>query len=253
MVLNLSPPWQGCLQSWSQPGPVDTTTTAWDVAVIADESLPAPSRPLFEAESTFQGSTCTLALPGFWGIVDPEQQRAYLRAHPAATLSDIHYFLRVVMALALFRQGDLLVHAAGVVTDAGALLFVGQSGAGKSTITSLAGERLVLHDDLVYLRRLHDHGWMVHTLPGETGASGGSCPLSGLLLMAQASHNYLTPVRPAIALGELVANSPVINAAPTYLSQLFSFWRSLLTTIPLQRLHFRPDHSFWEVLDADFG
>jgi hypothetical protein len=251
LSLALSSPWQGRLRNWALLAPGAATAPSWDVVVTADDSLTRPTRPFFEARPTFHGPTCTLSLPGFLGAIDAEQQRAQLRAHPAATLSDIHYFLRAIMALALFRQDALLVHAAGVVTAAGALLFVGHSGAGKSTITTLAGQRPVLHDDLICLQP-QGRGWLASTPPGENGVAISAYPLAGVLLLAHAPRNTLTPVQPALALAELVANSPVINAAAVHLPRLFDFWRSLLATTPLQRLHFRPDPSFWEVLDAYF-
>ncbi len=252
LTLTLSSPWQGRLRNWSLLAQETASVDFWDVVITANESLARPSRPFFEAQPNFQGSTCLLSQPGFRGIIDSDQQSVRLDAHPAATSGDIHYFLRVVTALALFRQGDLLVHAAGVVTDAGALLFVGHSGAGKSTITTLAGDRPILHDDLICLQP-HNQGWLASAPPGENGVAISAYPLAGVLLLAHAPHNYLSPVRPALALAELVANSPVINAATVYLPRLFSFWRLLLATTPLQRLHFRPDHSFWETLDAHTG
>lgn len=232
--------------------PASALLADWRIAIARDEALPVPVRPYYEATPVFSGGLCHLTTPGFRGVIDPRRQSARLVAHPAATPADFLYFSRVVMALALFRHGDLMVHAAGVLVKGGALLFVGHSGAGKSTIAHLAGEHPVLHDDLLALYPQAD-GTLVSALPAEQSVLPHRYPLAGVLLLAHASRPSLQPVPPAIALAELVANSPVINAAPHYLPTLFAFWRTLLATISLYRLYFRPDASFWEVLNARFG
>ncbi|NOZ73416.1 MAG: hypothetical protein GXP38_16190 [Chloroflexi bacterium] len=223
----------------------------WEITVTSDSDLPVPTHPFYEAKPKFRGTSCLLETPGFLGEIDPHRQSAHLLAHPSATPADLCYFQRVVAALALFMMGSLMVHAAAVLSERGTLLFVGNSGAGKSTIARHAGRRHVLHDDIVALQP-QKVGVLVSPLPDERHQSLPVYPLSGLLLLAHSSRPFLQPIPPAIALAELVANSPVINAAPQYLPALFSFWCSLLAVTPFYRLHFCPDASFWEVLDAQF-
>lgn len=252
MFLALDQPWQEQPFYRSLTEPTAAALAGWDIAISAAADLAPPPRPLYEAQPVFQGPICRLIMPGFAGMIDFQRQYAHLQAHPAATMDDIRYFLRVVLALALFRHGSLLAHAAAVVSDGSALLFTGHSGSGKSTIAALAGSRVVLHDDLVCL---HPHGehWLVQALPEEDGAPITSYPLAGVVLLAHAPDNYLSAVRPAVVLGEAIANSPVINASPDLLPQLVRFWQSLLAAIPVRRLHFRPDDSFWSILDAHFA
>lgn len=62
---------------------------------------------------------------GFYWIDSPASLRAYERAAPLKVL--LHWWLRA--------RGLTLIHAGAVGTEAGAVLFVGKTGAGKSTTT----------------------------------------------------------------------------------------------------------------------
>ena len=67
--------------------------------------------------------------------------------------------LRVMAAYRLVECGGALLHSAGIVDDGAAWLFLGRSGAGKSTFSrlSLAEHRRVLSDDLNALVRDGEH------------------------------------------------------------------------------------------------
>jgi hypothetical protein len=94
------------------------------------------------------------------------------------------------------RQGCYL-HAAGMILNGLGLLFVGHSGAGKSTIvTLLQDEGEILCDDRMILRRWTEgfkiHGtWSHGDIPV---VSPNSAPLRAILLLEQAPHNQLIPI-----------------------------------------------------------
>ena len=87
-------------------------------------------------------------------------------------------FLRVAVARLLLPQGGFLLHACAVVSHGEAIVGFGPSGAGKTTLASMAGPRSVISDDLVVLRRdAHRRLVAVPTLFRDGGApippSGG--------------------------------------------------------------------------------
>ena len=75
-------------------------------------------------------------------------------------------YLNNVLPMALSRQGRLVLHASAVEADGGALVFVGVSGRGKSTLAAAfarAGHALLVDDGLV----LEPEGGRFLALPGD--------------------------------------------------------------------------------------
>jgi hypothetical protein len=73
------------------------------------------------------------------------------------------YLLGTAFSVALHQRGRVVVHASAVVVRGRAMLFCGQSGAGKSTMAALLGQRgyPLLNDDVCSLSLLEDE-YAVH-------------------------------------------------------------------------------------------
>jgi hypothetical protein len=104
---------------------------------------------------------------------------------------------QIVLAQALADRRACFLHSCGVVIDGRGLLFVGHSGAGKSTImTMLAAEGEPLCDDRNIVRLWDDairvHGCWSH---GEVPiVSAASAPLAAVLFLRQATTNRIVPL-----------------------------------------------------------
>lgn len=164
---------------------------------------------------------------------------------------NVEYVLRVITALAVFSAGGLLFHAAGIARRQGGYLFFGHSGSGKTTVARNSPPNDVLNDDLVLLDRI-DERWHVFSTPfwnpSQSKPVNRSAPLMALYRLVQDRTVYLESIRSSTALAELVSNVPVIPSCPVFADQLLNRCQSLLSDIPISRLHFLPDGSFWEVL-----
>src|ERR1700720_1801856 len=138
-------------------------------------------------------------------------------------------FLRVLVAYRLLELGGTVLHSAGVVRDGAAFLFLGRSGAGKTTAArlSLAQGAEVLSDDLNALvisnakgdARGGAGGCVVLKLPftgdlGERRALRPPLPLGGLLRLAQDSADALAPLSRAETMACLLACAPFVNVDP---------------------------------------
>ncbi len=247
-----SPPWHGALQRRLAPWLHPAEEADWRISIVADDTLSIPHGPFCRARPQFRGGICYLADSARRGRIDVARREARLRAHPLVGASDVRYFLRTVMAVVLFQSGALLVHAAGVVCRGKAILFAGRSGSGKTTIASLAGERPILHDDLVCLLSAGG-GWRVAPLPGEATMKVKPVPLSGILLLGKGAVNWVESVPAGTLVAELAANSPVVNVEPAHWPALLALWRVLLRNTPAGRLYFRPDETLWEAVDGWLG
>lgn len=234
--------------SWAGEAP------GWQVRLAQDATLPLPRGPFFAARPRFAGDRCHLEAPGFVGEIAPQEEHALLRAHPAAGPGDLAYFIRTAFALRAFDRGALLFHAAGIVHRTVAYAFFGRSGSGKTTVARLSAGKPVLNDDLLLLRPAGTV-WEAWATPfGRRRAPEvRSAPLRALLCLVQSQEERLEPMSQGAALGELVANSPVVNADPVRSPALLGRWEEILRTAPVSLLHFRKSATFWEVIDAHFG
>lgn len=168
---------------------------------------------------------------------------------------ETEYWLRVVYALLMFRAGGLLFHAAGIVRGGRAFLFCGRSGSGKTTVARLSPHDIVLNDDLVALMPNGNGSWIAHATPFSNptqvqSTSTGSAPVAAVLRLVQNKKVNLAPIHGGLALAELISNVPVLAADPWLSRALFARCEDVLRTVPLCRLHFLPDDSFWPVAQA---
>jgi hypothetical protein len=191
--------------------------------------------------------------PGVRGDLDFARGEARVTLDSGAAPARLEYLLRTIYAYLALRECGLLIHSAGLCSDSDAYLFMGQSGSGKSTVTSLSPSALALSDDLVLIKPSHD-GWQAYSTPFWNAASlnrptgSGSGRVVGCYKLIQSRSVRAERLPTAAAVAELIANCPVVNADPTCLPDLLARCRSLAQTIPIYALHFRKDASFWEAI-----
>jgi hypothetical protein len=138
------------------PGPA-----AAEVVVLEDPS--APRKRFFPSEyytridwlsrthANVQTNGATASI--HWSGTEGEVLRAELRIYPEGAPESLGMFLRLLTSLLLPARRAVLVHASGVVTRGVGLIFLGESGAGKTTTARRVGREggLRFADDLVIL------------------------------------------------------------------------------------------------------
>jgi hypothetical protein len=146
------------------------------------------------------------------------------------------------------------LHALGLADhDGSGYLFLGHSGAGKSTTARLwrnePGVKL-LSDDRIILRKKAGQ-YLMYGTPwhGDAGVSSQACaPLSAIFLLEQAPANTILPLPGAQAAAELFARSFV----PHYLSDgirfTLNFFDELTRSIPCSVFRFAPTESAVEAI-----
>src|SRR3989475_11859333 len=133
----------------------------------------------------------------------------------ALPVNPLEYPLDELLLIHLLAAGrGVEVHACGVVAPNGqGYLFVGQSGAGKTTMARLwqkakAGGIMILSDDRIILRKSNGTVWMYGTpWHGEAElASAAHAPLAGIYLLRHGTSNALIPLHPSQAIARLLAS-----------------------------------------------
>lgn len=182
--------------------------------------------------ATLQMSEEAFANPGF--IADPMD-------YPLDELLIMH---RLTQEKAIELHGCGIVRANGIGN-----LFVGHSGAGKSTTTRLWTEREdvdVLSDDRIIVRRdpsnpgrMRIYGTPWH---GEAMyASPESARLSRILILQHGHGNALIPLSSSEAAAELFARSFVPFHRHEYVDSALEFLQELVEAVPVYRYEFEPD------------
>jgi hypothetical protein len=169
-------------------------------------------------------------------------------------------FLRVLVAYRLLEVGGVVLHSAGVVKDGAAFLFLGRSGAGKTTVArlSLAQGAEVLSDDLnaVIADAAPAAGCAVLKLPftgdlGERRAVRPPVPLGGLLRLEQDTADSLAPLSRGETLACLLACAPFVNFDPHRRERLEEVLLALAAAAAPRAyaLRFSLQGGFWSIID----
>lgn len=164
--------------------------------------------------------------------------------------------VRIAASIALPRHGALLLHASAIATGNRALVFAGQSGAGKSTIArTLAGafphvDRLA--DELILIGPSPEHQWLAHVSPFFSKCDlprGAKVPLASLDFLLQAPENRRLPLSPGAALRELCRHILVYVTEPATAAAVLELAAAITAAVPCYSLHNRPGPDVGEVLN----
>ncbi len=193
------------------------------------------------------------AAPGYRGWISLPERRAELHLAVPNPVEGVDYFLRVLYALLAFRAGGVLFHSAAVVRDGEAFLFFGPSGSGKTTISAFSSAYQVLNDDLVLLLP-QGGGWQAYATPfwnpSQVRPSSGDAPLRVLLRLEQSPRLYAEPLHGATAQAEFLACLPVLPTNAAFVPALLSVGRALLDDVPMYRLYFPKNDTFWTLVET---
>jgi len=163
----------------------------------------------------------------------------------------------------LTREKAIELHGTGIVRPNGeANLFVGHSGAGKSTTTRLWTEVEdveVLSDDRIIVRRDEGKEQQIPRFARNDNASGkmrmygtpwhgeamfaspNSAPLTRIFVLEHGHGNVITPLSPSQAVAELFARSFVPFHRHEYVESALVFLEELVDSFPVYRYSFEPD------------
>src|SRR5438309_10819251 len=156
----------------------------------------------------------------------------------------------------LTQEQAVELHSCGIVSSDGTgNLFVGHSGAGKSTTTRLWTSQQdvdILSDDRIIVRRNLDRtqvkqgGMRMHGTPwhGEAMyASPGSAPLSRVYMLQHVEGNIVTRLSPSQAVAELFARSFVPFHRHEYVDSALEFLQELVGAVPVYHYAFEPNEA----------
>jgi hypothetical protein len=160
-------------------------------------------------------------------------------------------YLRILAAYTSLKLGGLFLHSAGIVVNKRAFLFIGRSGAGKTTICRQAMEsgHTILSDD-ANIALPAGSGFQAGPVPfaGELGQVNTdfvtTWPVAGIFWLEQRAKAAIEAVDPARQTAKMLACCPVVNVDPFRLDPLLNTIEKFLQQVPLRTLCFRRDQPF---------
>jgi hypothetical protein len=235
------------------------------VRVEVSNSLPLD---FISEQLSFQENQVNFCTSTLQGSVDVEALTADVRVCDQHPTQDIDLFLRVVYACLVFQSGGVLFHGAGILRRQNGYLFIGHSGVGKTTVSRLSVNDQVLNDDLVVVLPATESGqkpveanfegkngrsWTIYSTPfsnpTQVKPSNATTSLASVFHLVQDKQVYLEGLGNGQAIGELLANVPVIPRNSKNNIGLLERLEMFHQDIPVFNLHFLPDASFWRLID----
>jgi len=166
--------------------------------------------------------------------------------------SSFESFLRVIYSLVLPQEDGIAIHASSLMKWGKAYLFPGRSGTGKTTLVRLSPEATLLTDEISIVRGIGVNpvafGTPFHgdlEIPGENI----SAPIRGIYFPVKDKRNYLERLSPKRALEKLLPNIVFFGQDQELLRKVFHLSCELVISLPCYDLHFRPEPSFWSLID----
>ncbi len=179
----------------------------------------------------------------------------YMEPH-VAHLNPLEYPLDEVLISNLLGRGrGVELHSCGVVDDRGrGHLFVGVSGAGKTTTARLweGAASGIVSDDRVIVREQDGAMWMFGTpWHGEAELSmPDGVPLAGVYLLVQSQANAIHALDPAEAVARLFRCSFPLFYDADALDFTLAFLARLVASVPVRELQFIRDRSVVDLVLA---
>ena len=194
--------------------------------------------PVVERQS---GTVFRVAHPTFFGRFDLEGA-GDLHSSPDATALD--HALRILFALLAPRHNGFMLTASGVIGDDGAHVFAGAAGSGTPAVAGIGGDRPVLIDGYVMVRRL-DGTWLAGSTPFWTSFEPPRQPrqakLARLWALRTSPTSEPSPPDSGAALHAVMENAYVPTQESNARRAVFDLAVELAAAVPSSKLFLGSD------------
>jgi hypothetical protein len=154
----------------------------------------------------------------------------------------------------LAERGACYFHAGGAAFHGQGLLFLGHSGAGKSTVVAMLGHKAQVFSDDRTIVRKENGGFRIHGTWSHGDfekVSPGSAPLAGILFLRKADKNQLLSLsKGQEVIRELLAClvKPLVTA--DWWNNMLVLTEALVQKVPCYSLHFEKSGRIADLLES---
>ena len=182
-------------------------------------------------------------------VYDRESNRAQCTvSRDVADMSAVRFGLWFMTALATVGHDVTPVHSSAIVCNGRAVLFLGESGTGKSTHTRLWRENIdgavLLNDDSPFIGFVDGRA----TAFGAPWSGKTPCykqeqyPIAAIVRLSQAPHNVIRPLRSVHAIGALLPSlTPAFGYDEELQDRMLATLSKIISQVPVYHLECLPD------------
>ena len=180
---------------------------------------------------------------------DRESNRAQCNvSRDVPDMSAVRFGLWFMTALATVGHDVTPVHSSAIVCNGRAVLFLGESGTGKSTHTRLWRENIdgavLLNDDSPFIGFVDGRA----TAFGAPWSGKTPCykqeqyPIAAIVRLSQAPHNAIRPLRSVHAIGALLPSlTPAFGYDDELQDRMLATLSKIISQVPVYHLECLPD------------
>ena len=182
-------------------------------------------------------------------VYDRESNRAQCNvSRNVPDMSAVRFGLWFMTALATVGHDVTPVHSSAIVCNGRAVLFLGESGTGKSTHTRLWQENIdgavLLNDDSPFIGFVDGRA----TAFGAPWSGKTPCykqelyPIAAIVRLSQAPHNAIRPLRSVHAIGALLPSlTPAFGYDDELQDRMLATLSKIISQVPVYHLECLPD------------
>ena len=182
-------------------------------------------------------------------VYDRESNRAQCSvSRDVPDMSAVRFGLWFMTALATVGHDVTPVHSSAIVCNGRAVLFLGESGTGKSTHTRLWRENIagavLLNDDSPFIGFVDGRA----TAFGAPWSGKTPCykqehyPIAAIVRLSQAPHNAIRPLRSVHAIGALLPSlTPAFGYDDELQDRMLATLSKIISQVPVYHLECLPD------------
>lgn len=182
-------------------------------------------------------------------VYNRESNRAHCNvSRDVPDMSAVRFGLWFMTALATVGHNVTPVHSSAIVCNGRAVLFLGESGTGKSTHTRLWRENIdgavLLNDDSPFIGFVDGRA----TAFGAPWSGKTPCykqehyPIAAIVRLSQAPHNAIRPLRSVHAIGALLPSlTPAFGYDDELQDRMLATLSKIISQVPVYHLECLPD------------
>jgi len=155
----------------------------------------------------------------------------------------------------LAQFGDLILHASGAIKDGHGYCFIGQAGAGKSTLARALAkdpQATILGEDTLILRYLDGQFWLFgtpwHLDPDFCSPMGA--PLDKLFFLDRSKPNGINLAPPIDGISQVLKTAVIPYYHPVWLARIMENLVLLSGLVPFFEFSYQLGADAWELIQA---